>query len=70
LEEFFDSCPSDTEELDRRCNVIEYARSSPVEFSVDFIPASSRRSKDDCALFHNLLILPKTLERLPGSSKS
>jgi hypothetical protein len=70
LEEFFDSRPSDREDQERRFNVIEYARSSPVALSVDFIPASSRTSKDDCALVHNLLILQKTPERLPGSSKS
>jgi hypothetical protein len=70
LEEFFDSCPSDTEDQERRFNAIEYATISPVEFGVDYLSASSRTSKDDCVMFLNLLILHKTLERFPNSSKS
>jgi hypothetical protein len=70
LNEFFNSCPSDTEDQDRRFDVIEYVPISFVVLGVESLPASSRTLKDDWILFLSLLIVHKTPERLPGFLKN
>jgi hypothetical protein len=70
LNEFFNSCPSDTEDQDRRFDVIEYVPNFFVVLGAESLPASSRRLKDDWILFLGLPILDKILERLPSSSKN